>query len=271
MSAAPRPTIELPAGVRLRYTERGAAGGEAILCLHGYSDSAYSFAPLLFLVPPAFRTVAVDQRGHGDSDRPPDGYDIGTLAADACAALDALGIRRATVVGHSMGSLVAQRLALDHPDRVGRLVLVGSGTSAVNAVTLALAEEVRRLSDPVPAEFVRDFQRSTVHEPLPEAFLDRIVAESLKLPARVWHAVLDGILAFDAVAELPRIGCPTLIVWGEHDGIFDRDEQHRLRAAIPDARLVVYHDTGHSPNWERPAQLVDDVLAFIAESRHAAA
>src|SRR5262245_10567419 len=126
MSAEPTTrdgTVDLPTGVRLRYREHGARDGPAILCLHGYTDSSYSFSRIMPLLPPAFRTVTLDQRGHGESSRPVGGYTIGDLAADAAAALDTLGIAGATVVGHSMGSFVAQRLALDHPERVQRLVL----------------------------------------------------------------------------------------------------------------------------------------------------
>lgn len=272
MTTAPAPpdqrlltsTIDLPTGVRLRYTEQGAADGEAILCLHGYGDSAYSFSRVLPLIPLAFRVVALDQRGHGDSARPPGGYAIADFATDAAAAMNALGIRHATVVGHSMGSLVAQQLALDHPDRVARLVLIGSATKGVNASLLALRDEVQALPDPVPLAFVREFQLSTVHAPVPEAFIDGVVAQSRKLPAHLWRAVLDGMLAFDSTAELPALACPTLIVWGDRDALFNRADQDRLRGAIPGARLKVYPETGHCPNWEHPARLARDLLAFIA-------
>jgi len=210
------------------------------------------------------RTVALDQRGHGDSDRPPSGYAIADLAADAVAVLDALAISRATVVGHSMGSFVALRLALDHADRVSRLVLVGSATTAVNEGLLGLRAEVEDLSDPTPLAFVREFQRSTAYAELPEAFVDCVVAESRKLPARVWRAALAGILAFESAAELPAIRCPTAIVWGDRDGIFGRDEQNRLRGAIAGARLTIYPETGHAPHWERPARFARDLLAFVA-------
>jgi pimeloyl-ACP methyl ester carboxylesterase len=264
--AARRGALELSTGVRLHYTEAGSPDGEAVLCLHGYTDSSFSFSRIMPLLPPVFRTIAPDQRGHGDSDCPPSGYTLTEFAADAAAVLDALGIAHATVIGHSMGSLVAQRFALDHPHRVARLVLVGSATTAANEGVLALRSDVEAVSDPVPAAFVREFQQSMVHVPLPPAFLDTVVAESRKLPARVWRAVLDGILTFDSAAELRTLRCPTLIVWGDRDSAFPRDEQYRLRDGIAGARLTIYSETGHSPQWERPAQFVRDVLAFIASA-----
>jgi pimeloyl-ACP methyl ester carboxylesterase len=176
--------VPLRTGPILRCSERGA-GDEPVLLLHGYSDSAHSFAPILPLLPARWRVLAPDQRGHGDSDRPRDGYSMEQLAADAAALLDATGAGAATVVGHSMGSLVALRLALDHPERVARLVLVGS-TPATSDAVRALALEVAALADPVPAAFVRGFQEGAVHRPVPAAFFEQAVSESRKLPARVW-------------------------------------------------------------------------------------
>jgi pimeloyl-ACP methyl ester carboxylesterase len=165
-----------------------------------------------------------------------------------------------------MGSFVARRVAERHPDRVARLVLIGSALHPVNDVTRAVQATVRTLADPVPEAFAREFQTSTIHVPVPPAFFDRLIAESLKLPARLWRAVLDGLMAFDDTADLARIAAPTLIMWGEQDALFARDEQPRLGTAIPGARLIVYPDTGHCPNWERPDRVAADLVAFMEEA-----
>jgi pimeloyl-ACP methyl ester carboxylesterase len=125
---------------------------------------------------------------------------------------------------------------------------------------------VRTLADPVPAAFALEFQAGTIHVPVPAAFFDRLIAESLKLPARLWRAVVDGLLAFDDTPDLGRIAAPTLILWGEQDALFPRDDQPRLAAAIPGARLIVYPDTGHCPNWERPERVAADLVAFMDET-----
>jgi pimeloyl-ACP methyl ester carboxylesterase len=135
----------------------------------------------------------------------------------------------------------------------------------VNDVTREIAELVTDLPDPVPLAFAREFQASTVHVRLPDAFFDGIVAESAAAPADVWRRAFAGLLAFDDTADLARITPPTLLVWGVHDGLFDRAQQDRLVAAILDARLIVYPDAGHCPNWERPEQLVADIVAFLDE------
>jgi pimeloyl-ACP methyl ester carboxylesterase len=165
-----------------------------------------------------------------------------------------------------MGTFVALRVAEVRPERVARLVLIGSGWSGDIPVLREVQTALRDLPDPVPAEFAREFQSSTVHAPVPPEFFERIVSESLKLPARLWRAVLDGILAYEDSDRLGRIAARTLVIWGERDALFPRQDQDRLVAAIPGARLTIYTDTGHCPNWERPEKVAADVDAFIQEA-----
>ena len=256
-------TATLETGPRLHYAEHGAASGEAILFLHGWPDSWFSFSRVVPLLPASYRSLIPDQRGFGDSDRPEHGYQIADLADDANAFCDAMSVTRVTVVGHSLGSFIARRFAIAHPERVARLVLIGSASTAVSPATREAQAAVQDLSNPVPVEFAREFQASTAHVPLPAAFFEQLIDESLKLPARLWREVLEGVLAYHDVEQLGRISAPTLLVWGDRDALFSRDEQERLLAAIPSATLKVYPETGHCPNWERPGQVAADLTAFM--------
>lgn len=114
--------VRLATGPRLHYAEQGDPHGKAIVFLHGWPDSWFSFSRVLPLVPRHHRVCAIDQRGFGDSDRPESGYAIPDLAADVVAFLDALGIERATLVGHSFGSFVARCATIAQPDRINRLI-----------------------------------------------------------------------------------------------------------------------------------------------------
>jgi non-heme chloroperoxidase len=127
---------------------------------------------------------------------------------------------------------------------------------------LAFQTAVHALADPVAAQFARRFQAGAVHVPMPEGFLEGLVAESRKLPARVWKQALDGLVAFDDAAELGRITAPTLLIWGDHDAVVSREEQQRLKDEIPDATLKVYPETGHSPHRERPEAVAADLATF---------
>jgi non-heme chloroperoxidase len=252
----------LATGPQVHYTEQGAPGGETILLLPAYADSWFSYSRVLPQLPADDHAYALDQRGHGDSERPDCCYSVDDFAADAVAFLDAAGIQRAILVGHSGSCFTARRVAVTHPDRVAGLVLIGAPLSLATPGVLRFQAAVHALEDPVPAQFVREFQAGAAHVPLPEGFMEGLVAESLKLPARVWKRALDGLVAFDDAADLGRITTPTLLIWGDQDAVVSREEQQRLTDAIPDARLKVYPQTGHSPHWERPEAVAADLATF---------
>jgi pimeloyl-ACP methyl ester carboxylesterase len=257
--------VHLSTGLRLRHAERGDREGEAIVFLHAYADSWYWFSRVLPLLSPEHRALVPDQRGHGESDKPECCYTTDDFAADVDAFMEAVGVEKATLVGHSSGGLIAQRVALSYPRRVGRLVLIGAPTTLVHNEAVAKAgEEMLTLEDPIPPDFVRGFVEGTIHHPVPEGFLARAVSESLKVPARVWRDYWEGVLlATDDTVRLGEIGAPTLILWGEQDTLLPREEQERRAEAIPDATLRVYADTGHAVAGERPEWVVRDLEAFM--------
>src|SRR5262245_25177392 len=115
----------LDTGLQLEYIEQHPGGNVAAVFLHGVTDSCRSFEPVFPYLPPSLRALAISQRGHGGSDHPESGYSYRHFSKDVRGFLDALAIPRAWIVGHSMGSMVAQRFAVDHPERVVGLVLVG--------------------------------------------------------------------------------------------------------------------------------------------------
>jgi pimeloyl-ACP methyl ester carboxylesterase len=167
------------------------------------------------------------------------------------------------MVGHSMGSLVAQEIMLADPKRVARLALVGSGTRLRSEEMLQFKHAVDTLIDPVPAEFAREFQLSTIHHPVPNDFLDAAVAESLKLPARVWRSALAGQLAVDYAAQLGRIQVPTLVIRGDQDTVFTPAAQDALVAGLASAIVKIYPETGHALHWERPKRFARDLEDFV--------
>jgi non-heme chloroperoxidase len=149
----------LSTGVRLHYAERGARGGEAIIFLHGYADSWFSFSRVLPLLSPEYHAFALTERGHGDSDKPECCYTLEDYAADVDAFMDAVGVEEATLVGSSGGGFMAKRVAVRYPHRVSRLVLMSTALEGSAFRGDPEAEEViRTLEDPVPPELVREFQ-----------------------------------------------------------------------------------------------------------------
>ena len=262
-------TTHLATGLRMHYAEQGDREGEAIIFLHAYVDSWFSYSRVLSLLSAEYHAFAPDQRGHGNSDKPQCCYTADDYAADVDAFMDVVGIEKATLVGDSSGGLIAQRMALDYPHRVSRLVLIGSPTTLVNneAITKAGEEMLAGLEDPITPEFVREFILGTIHDPVPEKFLSTAVSQSLKVPTRVWRDYYEGVLlTVDDTARLGEIGVPTLILWGEQDSLLPREEQERRAAAIPNATLRVYPETGHLAHWVRPEWVVRDLQAFLKET-----
>jgi pimeloyl-ACP methyl ester carboxylesterase len=118
----------------------------------------------------------------------------------------------------------------------------------------------------VPEDFVREFQESTSAEAVPEGYFERVISESLRLPAHVWREAVAGIVSADDSGRLGEITAPTLLVWGDRDAWFPRGEQDRVTAAIPGARLAVLEGAGHAPHWERPDEVAEVLTAFLRET-----
>jgi non-heme chloroperoxidase len=249
--------VVLPDGTRLHYVHGGPSHGPAVIMLHGLSDSSFSFSRVLPLMPAHLRVVAVDQRGHGHSDRPVRGYSMDTFASDLLALMDALLIDRATIVGHSMGAFVARRAAEKAPNRIERLVLVGTGPTAQNGVIKDLMQVAKSLSDPVDEGFIREFQASTIAQPVPSPFFEQVVAESRKVPAHVWQQSVAGMLEYRP--QWP-ITCPTTILGGELDTVFSAEEHVAFFKATERSTLHLEPDIGHTLHWEAPERFV--ALAF---------
>jgi non-heme chloroperoxidase len=257
--------VTLASGLTLPYVEQGDPAGVPLILLHGYTDSWRSFAGLLKHLPATFRTIALSQRGHGDAGRPRQGYHPRDFAADLAAFMDAIGIDSAILVGHSMGSQIAQRFAIEHGQRVRGLVLIGAFSSLRdNPIIRELWHStVAAMTDPIDPAFVRDFQSATLAQPVAMAFLSMVVAESLKLPARIWREALTGQMREDVAGELGGVASPALVIWGDRDALLpERSEQETLAASITGARLVVYPGAGHAVHWEEPALVAADIAAF---------
>jgi pimeloyl-ACP methyl ester carboxylesterase len=182
-------------GLRLAYAEQGPPDGLPIVLLHGTSDSQRSFDLLRPLLPRAWRVFALTLRGHGLSDKPVAGYAMRDFADDLAAFLDAVGVERAVLVGHSMSTAIALQTAAAYPERVAGIVLLAAfGDIRNNPVAAELAVAVAEIGDAADPAFARGFQESTLANPIPDAFLDTAVAESLSLPGHVWRRAVQGML-----------------------------------------------------------------------------
>lgn len=256
-------SAQLSNGLKLPYVEQGDHSGIPVLLLHAYVESWRYFEGLLSHLPRSIHAFVPTQRGHGDADRPPSGYGLEDFSGDVSAFMDEVGLEAAMLVGSSSGGYVAQRFALDHPERTLGITLAGAPRSLRDKPAVAeFLEAVRELSDPVDPAFAREFLESTLSRPLPPAVLETLVDESCKAPAHVWKAALAGLLEAVPPTATGTITAPTLVLWGDRDEFLPRSDAEALAAAIPGSRLVTYEGTGHLVLLEEPERVAADVVGL---------
>jgi pimeloyl-ACP methyl ester carboxylesterase len=256
--------------VRVAYTDAGE--GEPVVLLHGIPTWSYLYADVIPLLEPHCRVLAPDFLGHGYSDRR-DRFDRSLAAQTAAilAFLDALGLERATFVGHDTGGGVALILAVDHPERVERLVL--SNVVAYDSWPIG---DMIALSDPTwkekPAAEIADFVASGlpdgIHRPerLTEEFRAGIVApyadDEGKISLIRNASALNTNHTMALVDRHASIAAPTLVLWGVHDPWQTIADGERLTAEIPGARLVRV-DASHWIPQDTPREFAEAILEFL--------
>jgi pimeloyl-ACP methyl ester carboxylesterase len=261
---ARKQSVRLPNGVTLAYAELGDPKGEPLLLLHGFTDTSRvwtALAPQLA----RYRLLIPDQRGHGQSDKPDCCYALSDLAQDARLFLDALKVERAHVAGHSLGSMVAQALAADHPSRVGKLVLIGSTGRVPVTRGDYLWTQVMTLRTPIAANaaFLREWGPESSPTPVEPELARWNAREIAEVPLHVWRAVPRELLDLPIARYGPDIQAPTLILSAAKDALFDRSHHDALAKAIPHARAVVLPDLGHNLILERPHVVGPAILDFL--------
>jgi non-heme chloroperoxidase len=253
--------VQLSNSLNLPYVEQGDPSGVPVVLLHAFADSWRSFEVVLRHLPQSIHAFAVTQRGHGDADRPVSGYGVGDFTADVASFMDAVGLRAVVIVASSSAGFTARRFAAEHPQRTLGVVLVGSPYSLHGKPTVAgFVDVVSELRDPIDPTFVREFAEGAVSGPIPRAFLEMLIGENLKVPARVWKATLEGLM--DPALTDSRITAPALILWGDRDGFLPRTDQEALVSAISRSHFVSYESTGHAVHWEEPERVAAEIVAF---------
>ncbi len=258
--------ITLNTGFTMRYIEYGPADGDVIIFLHGITDSSHSWDSTAPFLSDTYHTYLLDQRGHGDSEQVTIGYTIPQFGEDVIAFMDALGIEKANIVGHSMGSFIASQIASVYPERVEKLVLVGTSPTCVGNATLAGAWETvgaDDFQDPISEEFVTAWQ--TGPNPIEEEFFKGVVAASSQPSAQVWKLAFRGLMTDDHSAFYKDITAPTLILWGELDSFFLQADQDAIKSLLPEAEFISYPNVSHNVQWEIPEQVATDIRTFLSE------
>jgi pimeloyl-ACP methyl ester carboxylesterase len=255
-------TVKLASGLTVAYIEMGKLDGPPTLLIHGYTDNSRSWSLLAPFLKER-RLLAIDLRGHGKSDAPACCYDYADFANDASEFLDAMNIGKADVIGHSLGSLAAQLLAAQHPEKVDHLVLISSTTGVGGGPGSWLWDNVMKLEAPIDpdGQFMKEWYSNP--NPVDGDFLNRERAESAAVPIHVWKSVLWATATNDLTHVAPLVKAPVLVLWGEKDPLFDLAHQEKLEKAYPEAEFQIFREAGHNMFWEFPDKAARVILPFL--------
>jgi pimeloyl-ACP methyl ester carboxylesterase len=260
--------------VAIAYDVRGH--GSPLVLLQGLGVGRWGWEPVADRLARRFQVVTVDNRGVGASDAPPGPYSARLMAGDVLAVLDHAGVGSASVVGTSLGGMVAQELALAHPDRVDRLVLVATIPGGRLTAPMPLKTAYLLAWAPLLASELR--LRGFVNQALGPRTLRRRpeVAERLLANERAhpqseaaWRAQATAGVLFDPGGGQRRLTQPTLVLQGTADQVVNPANAELLAGLIPDARLRYFDGAGHLLYWDEPKRFVRVVTGFLTDRRAA--
>ena len=267
-------------GREVNYCELGE--GPAILFVHGLGASWQSWLEQLPEFAASHRVVAMDLPGFGYSESPSEDISIEYYARWTAEFMDVLGIESAAVVGNSMGGFVSAELAIKFPARVQRLVFVSAAIFWQNRRRAQPLVQLARMSDAVVARALvratddiatrrrlRYAALATAGFRYPQYVSDELAHEMVRSARRTdgFLPALQALAGYDLEEELPKISCPTLIVWGANDQLVSVKDAERLEDLIPDSRREVFERTGHVAMLERPERFNRLLREFLAEER----
>jgi esterase len=257
-------------GLRLHYLEWGKPGALPVICVHGYTSSAEAFNALARRLEDRWRIIALDVRGHGESQWSPEGaYQYPDQAGDLAASVDRLGLDRFVLIGTSMGGRIAMAYAVQHPRRLLALALndIGpdteQGSSRITATvgsrpdsfpSLDAALEYRRQISPITAARPLDDQREIALGVLRErpddswgwkmdpAYIEQRLTRVAQPPPVSW-------------TELAALPCPTQVIWGTESDVLGEAQARRMAETLPQGELVRVPGVGHAPTLVEPPAL----------------
>ena len=250
-------------GIQLNVRDEGQED-PTLLFLHYWGGSSRTWDLVTNKLKTDFRCVAYDHRGWGESDKPETGYSIQELANDAEALIQALGLTRHVLIGHSMGGKIAQRLAAKRPEGLEALILVAPAPPT----PMAVPEDARKQM--IQAYQIREavellIQNILTAIPLPDQIREQIIEDTLKGGLAAKHAWPEKGMLEDISNAVPNISVPTLVLAGENDQVEKIDSLERaLVPNIPTARMTIIRETGHLSPLEVPDQIASQIRAFLS-------
>ena len=266
-------------GARIHYQEAGAEDAPPIIFIHGFISSNLIWSHVLLPFAEAgFRAIAPDLPGYGYSDKPADAqYTIDEHALTIISLMDGLEIEKAVIVGASYGGAIAASVALDYPERVEKLILVGavSNDEATKKFLLRVSRMplIGDVATPLflGSRWILRKRMESMYRRMGRPINEKMVASRhhLLATANTHRAMIRTARRWSAnriERDASLIHQPTLLVWGDDDTHIPIENAVRLRDAMPNAKLIVFRDCGHLPPAEQPEKFVELVAQFCNQS-----
>ncbi len=253
-------------GAKIHFVEAGT--GAPLILIHGLADDVAVWDSVIPPLAASFRVIALDQIGFGRSDKPLLSYRVSTFVDFLDGFLNELKIKRASLVGNSLGGWVAAAFALTHPERVDRLVLCNAAgyaavsktmdPRALSALRLASREDIRYLGP-------LTFRDKRFYEDVDLAFKQHVSAGDNYTVNQLLDSMIRGEDVLDG--RMGAIRKPTLIVWGREDKLIPLSFAERFHKEIAGSQLRVIDSCGHMPQVECPKEFVTAVLEFLRDTK----
>lgn len=254
-------------GIRLNCRIDGPEGAPWLCLSHGLATDLTLWDALVPLLAGRFRILRYDARGHGQSDAPDGDYLFPTLCADVVGLFDALQIERAHFLGVSLGGMVGMGLALDHGDRIDRLVVCDARAVATQAYREAWSERLGDIARGgmeavVPGSLSRWLTATTLASD--PALACKLAQMIKRTPAEGFRGSAAALISLDYERRLGDITRPCLFLTGDQDVAAPPSVVEPLHRLVPGARFVTIADAGHLPVIERPEAVADAVIPFLS-------
>ena len=256
--------------------------GPPVIFIHGLSGCWQNWLEQIPLFARDHRVIAVDLPGFGHSDMPVEPISISGYADAIDELMEKLDIDAARIVGNSMGGFIGAEMAIEHPARIERLVLVAAAGLSIESIRTERTKGLRHRAENIIffslAHVVSRSHQVALRPRLRAALLMTVAAHPARLPGPLaaqqvlgsgkpgFSDALEAMCRYPLRDRLEKIACPTLILWGDKDILVPVKDASVFEELIPDSRKIIYTDTGHVSMMERPARFNSDVKAFLDEA-----
>jgi 3-oxoadipate enol-lactonase len=252
-------------GINLYYEEYGPKDSLPLIFIHGWMSSGEFWRNQVEYFKYKRRIIILDLRGHGRSDKPREEYSIQIFSEDLHSFMNQVGIKKAILVGHSMGGMINLQFTLDHQEKIERLILIETIAKSAFSLRRKLVFLISQIAFSISYNsFMRYYLTRMYRKKYPKVILEKTFEKVLKNPKYVVRSCYSSIKKFNVSQELNKITVPTYIIHGT-ESVIPLSQAMDMEDLIPNASLVIIEGVGHAIPREAPKK-VNEILDKVIQS-----